>query len=216
MGVRSRFAAFAAAQLILLAFCTSAFASADCPGDDVQPTAASASDSAMAVVCDLNQVRAQSGLRALRWDSDLASGAQSQASDMAARHYFSHTTPEGLGVSDRIRPTGYIPANAFWTLSENLGFGTNALSPPSAIVAGWLDSAPHRENVLDPDLQDVGVGIARGPVSDGGASGAIYVADFGARGSADPTPRASSHKRRAHRCTRKVRRHARTCRARRR
>jgi uncharacterized protein YkwD len=189
MGVRSRFAAVAAAQLILLAVCTNASASAACPGDDVQQPLASASDSAMALVCDINQFRAQNGLRALRWDARLALGAQGHADDMAARHYFAHYTPEGLGLADRIEPTGYIPNNPDWTLSENLGFGTSTLSSPAATVNGWMNSPPHRENLLDPQIEDVGVGVARGVLTDDGVLGTIFVADFGARG-ADTPPKA--------------------------
>jgi uncharacterized protein YkwD len=189
MGVRSRFAALAAAQLILLAVCANASASAACPGDDVQLPSASAYDSAMALVCDINQVRAQNGLGALRWDWRLWSGAQEHADDMAARHYFGHITPEGLGLSDRIQPTGYIPNNPDWALSENLGFGTSTLSSPLATLTGWMNSAPHRENLLDSQMEDIGIGIARGALTSDGVLGTIFVADFGVR-AADTSPKA--------------------------
>ena len=189
MGAR-RLAATAAAPLVLLALCASASASEACPADVVEPTTDTAPAAALAVLCDVNVVRAEHGLRPLRWDSRLSNGARKLAADMAAHNYFSHVTPDGLRLEDRIRPTGYI---AGWStlLTENLGWGTNALSSPLSIVLGWMDSAGHRRNVLDPAMRDMGVGVAEGAVSEGGPTGVIYVADFGRRG----TARASVHKR---------------------
>jgi uncharacterized protein YkwD len=217
MGVRSRFAAVAVAQLILLCVCTSASASAACPGDGLQPTLGTMSDSAQALVCDINDFRADNGLAPLRWNSRLATGAQGHADDMAARHYFAHVNPEGRDVVARIRPTGYIPSDAEWSLAENLGFGTSSLATPTAIVAGWVDSAPHSQNMLDPGMEDVGVGIAQGTMSGDAQPGMFYVTDFGARGStaagtASRAHRSTRAKRKSLRCTRKVRVHGRRAR----
>jgi uncharacterized protein YkwD len=184
MGVR-KLAAIAAAHLVLLAFCTTASASVACPTDLVQPTTANADDAAFALLCDMNQLRQENGLKPLRWDWRLWYGAQQHATDMATRHYLSHFTLEGRGITDRIEPTGYIPDDPTWLLAENLGFGTQMLSSPLAIALGWMNSPPHRENLLDPEMRDAGVGIAEGPMTEGGPSGLIYVVDFGTRGSAD-------------------------------
>jgi uncharacterized protein YkwD len=167
--------------LVLLGICGNAVASPACPGDDVQPVAATAATTAQALLCDLNNVRAQNGLGALNWDWRLWAAAQRHAEDMADRHYFAHITPEGLALRDRVAPTGYLTSDTDWTLAENLGFGTSTLSPPSAIMDGWMNSAPHRENMFDPTVQDVGIGLAQGAVIDGGVAGTIYVVDFGAR-----------------------------------
>src|SRR3954467_392894 len=163
MGVRSRLVALGATCLMLLACSGNASASVACPGDEVQPTAATAYDSVMSLVCDVNEFRVRNGLRPLRWDWRLWSGAQSHATDMATRHYFAHTSPEGKGVADRMAPTGYIPQGLGWMLSENLGFGTNMLSSPVAISVGWMNSEIHRENMLDPDVDDIGIGLDFGP-----------------------------------------------------
>jgi uncharacterized protein YkwD len=182
MGVRNRLAAVMVAALMGLAmWSTNASASASCPGDEVPPTEATAYDSVMTLVCDINEFRARNGLRPLSWDWRLWYGAQNHAADMAARHYFAHVSPEGHGLGDRIAPTGYIPPAGGWTVSENLGFGTMMLSSPLAITVGWLNSEVHRENMLDPEVDNIGVGLGFGPVADGEQSGTIYVADFGHR-----------------------------------
>lgn len=223
MGVRGRFAALVAAQLVLLGFCGSAHASAACPGDDLQPAPAASDTVASALLCDLNQVRADNGLGLLQWDDRLATAAAGHASDMAANNYFSHNSLDGSDFVARIEPTGYIPSDdSQWTVAENLGFGTSVLSTPASIIAGWMNSAPHRQNMLDPTLQDVGIGIAQGSVTVGGLPGTIYVADFGARGTdvpSTPVARTTSRVRRrttrkvkSMRCTRKVRVHGRRAR----
>ncbi|HEX4733548.1 MAG TPA: CAP domain-containing protein [Thermoleophilaceae bacterium] len=181
MGVKGRCAGLVAAQLVLLGFCGNAVGSPACPGDDVQPAAATAATTAQALLCDLNNIRARNGLGGLKWDWRLWAAAQKHAEDMAGREYFAHITPEGLALRDRVAPTGYLTSDTDWTLAENLGFGTNTLSPPAAITDGWMDSAPHRENMLDPTVEDVGIGLAQGAVTDGGVVGTIYVVDFGAR-----------------------------------
>jgi uncharacterized protein YkwD len=181
MGARHTAVAAFAAQFVLLAFCSTASSSAACPGDSAQPTTAGADDVATAIVCDINVYRTSNGLRPLRWDSRLGSAAQAQATDMAARHYASHFTPEGVGLVERVESTGYISKGSNWSLAENLGWGTSYLSTPLAIVQGWIDSPEHRENILDPQVRDIGVGIAQGSISDGGQSGFVYVADFGMR-----------------------------------
>src|SRR5690349_12851015 len=122
MGVRGRFAALAAAQFVLLGFCGSAYASAACPGDDLQPALTASDTVATALLCDVNQVRAGNGLGLLRWDSRLATAAQGHAADMAANNYFSHNSLDGSDFVARIEPTGYIPTDTEWTVAENLGF----------------------------------------------------------------------------------------------
>lgn len=181
MGVRLRAGVAVAAQMVLLAFSGSASASSVCPADQTQPTNATAYDAAMAVVCDINYLRADKGLRPLRWDWRLWSSAQKLAEDMAGHRYASHVTPEGQGLADRLGPTGYIPNGSSWLAGENLGWGTSYLATPLAIVLGWLDSPKHRENLLDPEFRDIGVGMVQGAVSENGDVGVIYVANFGMR-----------------------------------
>src|SRR4051812_21148032 len=139
MGVRRLAAVAAASQLVLLAICSSASASGACPTDTIRPATDNGYDAAMAVVCDVNVMRTEHGLPPLHWDWRLWSGAQMLAADMAARHYAAHFTPEGVGMEGRMEPTGYIPQTGTdWQLAENLGWGTDVLSTPLAIVLGWM------------------------------------------------------------------------------
>lgn len=175
-------AACIAVQLVLLALCASASASPVCPADEIVPTLQTGYEAATSVVCDINAARTDHGLKPLRWDWRLWVAAQRLANDMAARRYASHVTPEGQTLANRVEPTGYVPPTPTWLLGENLGWGTSVLSTPLSIVIGWIQSPEHRENMLDPEFEDVGVGIQEGAISDNGQVGTIYVADFGMRG----------------------------------
>jgi uncharacterized protein YkwD len=132
-----------------------------------------------AVVCEINHVRAERGLGALAVDRRLRRAAVAHVRDMVSRRYFSHVTPEGKRLPDRLRASGYITGRAAWHVGEGLAWGRRELSTPSATVAAWMRSAPHRRIVLGAFLE-IGVGVARGVPF--GGRGATYAADFGRLG----------------------------------
>jgi uncharacterized protein YkwD len=172
---------------MLFAFSGSASASVACPEDLTPATTATASAAVVAIVCDINVVRVREGLKPLRWDWRLWAPAQQMAEDMGTRHYWSHVTPEGVHLEDRVAPTKYTSQDdGSWLLAENIGWGTAMYSTPLSIVLGWLNSPEHRENLLDPELEDIGVGMFEGSPVPEHTGGMIYVADFGRR--AEPEP----------------------------
>lgn len=181
MGVRHS-VAVAAIFAMLLGFCGKASASVACPTDLVVPNDTLAFDTVVGVVCDLNVMRAREGLAPLRWDWNLWAAAQRMAGDIRTRHYFSHITPDGRTLVDRVSETDYISPEADWELGENLGWGSDYLSTPLSIVLGWMNSPGHRANVLEPRFEEVGIGVAQGSPSADNPSGMVYVANFGTRG----------------------------------
>ena len=90
---------------------------------------------------------------ALRVDSDLRDAARAHSIDMAQRDYFSHTTPEGLTFDQRIRDSGYRGQ----PVAENIAAGQRS---PSSVVAAWMASAGHCQNIMRSSARDVGVGFA--------------------------------------------------------
>lgn len=175
-------AAGAVILAISLAFSSSASASVACPNDVVEASDYQAYERVEGLLCDLNVVRAENGLRPLRWSWHLWAAAQRMAGDIRTRKYFSHITPDGRNLADRVGDTGYIPDTDDWTLGENLGWGSGALSSPLSIVIGWMNSPGHRENVLDPTYEEVGIGVAQGSPMPENPSGMVFVADFGSQG----------------------------------
>jgi uncharacterized protein YkwD len=101
---------------------------------------------------------------------------------MARRNFFSHVTPGGADLGDRLRRAGYGRPGAGWRAGENLGWGTGPRATPAALVAAWLASPEHRRNMLRRSYRELGVGVARGEPT--GASdplpGATYALELGA------------------------------------
>jgi uncharacterized protein YkwD len=170
-------------------------ASVACPTDQDIPTAASP-EAAYALVCDLNALRARGGLKPLRWNWRLWIGAQRMAQEMGRKRFFSHQTPDGRSLADRIEPTGYFGRNSTWILAENLAWGDGALASPLAVAIGWMNSPDHRRNIMDPDLREIAIGMIAAEIGDSNG-GMVYVADFGTV-EQDPPKGKSSRAKRAH------------------
>jgi uncharacterized protein YkwD len=152
----------------------------ECPNADLVPAPGNIAAVRAAVLCLHNKVRAQHGLPALREDGDLRQAAAGHSSDMVDHRYFEHTTPGGRTMVDRIVGAGYVRANAAWMLGENLEWGTGRLATPRGAVKAWLDSPPHRANLLKRGYREVGIGVALG-VPNGDQPGATYTVDFGTK-----------------------------------
>jgi uncharacterized protein YkwD len=103
------------------------------------------------VVDLVNTERAKAGCDPLRVDPKLAQAAQDHSSDMAERDYFDHTTPEGLTFADRIVNAGYPTPGA-----ENIAVGQK---DAPQVMDGWMNSDGHRANILNCDLNTIGVGL---------------------------------------------------------
>lgn len=89
---------------------------------------------------------------ALRWNDKLAAAASAHSADMAARNYFSHTTPEGLSPSDRTQAAGYGRI-----VGENIAAGQRTMDEA---IAAWLKSPGHCSNIMNDRYQDYAIGCA--------------------------------------------------------
>lgn len=113
----------------------------------------------------VNRERVAAGLGTLGPDPELTEVARRHSTDMFARGYFAHVTPEGRDPFDRIRE-GNV---RFLTAGENLAL---AQSVPVA-HRGLMNSPGHRENILRPQFGRVGIGIM-----DGGRFGLMVTQNF--------------------------------------
>jgi uncharacterized protein YkwD len=113
----------------------------------------------------VNKERVKAGLKTLAPDPELTEVARRHSSDMFARGYFAHDTPEGRDPFDRMR-AGKV---SFLTAGENL-----ALAPTLQIAhTGLMNSPGHRANILHSQFGRVGIGIM-----DGGIRGIMVTQDF--------------------------------------
>lgn len=115
-----------------------------------------------AAIIELTNVyRGKQKLGALSANPDLTRAARAYAAYLAKYGQFSHTA-DGRQAGDRITSAGY----AWCQVGENLalhvdsrGFESRALAQKS--VEGWINSPPHRANMVAPYMTDIGVGVAR-------------------------------------------------------
>ncbi|MGI5372970.1 CAP domain-containing protein [Streptomyces sp. CA-251387] len=121
-----------------------------------------------AEVVDLtNRERARAGLRPLAVDPALTTAAQAYSADMAARAFYSHTSPEGSQPWDRA-----AAGSRMRTIGENIACGQRS---PAEVVEGWMNSPGHRANILKRDFTHIGIGFAGG-----GPAGTYWTQLFGA------------------------------------
>jgi uncharacterized protein YkwD len=152
-----------------------AVASAPCPSPPVPRTAAATRTARAAVLCLLNRERALRGLAGLTESRRLRAAAFGYAGRMVRRQYFAH---DRTGMTRRIRRTGFLRHHRYWTIGENLGWGSGTIGAPAGMVRAWMASPPHRRNILNRSFRQIGIGVVAG-VPLRGVHGATYVTDFG-------------------------------------
>ena len=100
-----------------------------------------------------NRDRAAAGLPAFQWDAQLAASARYHALMMAQRNTLSHQFPGELPVQQRATQAGA----RFSVIAENV-----AESPSvGALHTQWMNSAPHRANLLANDMNAVGIAVVQ-------------------------------------------------------
>jgi uncharacterized protein YkwD len=99
----------------------------------------------------VNQARRAQGLAPLRWDESLAAAARRHAAAMAEHGSAQHGFEGEPSLSARVKQAGV----RFSWLSENVTQGPS----PEFIHAQFMKSPPHRANILDRDMDSIGVGV---------------------------------------------------------
>lgn len=100
-----------------------------------------------------NAIRAQHGLGSLGSHSSLTSAARSHAQWMVTNG-LSHAGAGGSTPTQRILAAGY-PNGPGRMAGENVAGGQVSVAE---VMAGWMNSPPHRANILHPDYEEMGVG----------------------------------------------------------
>ena len=162
-------------------------ARAACPGAYAPALTLTAVRARHSTLCLINHIRRSHGLRALRPLVSLRRAASGFAQSMVQRGFFEHVGPDGRDLVARLRGTGFIRNDVYWTVGENLGWGVGDAARPTEIVRAWMHSGPHRHNLLARNYRRIGIGIDVGvPAASAAASakaqgGATYAVDFGVR-----------------------------------
>jgi uncharacterized protein YkwD len=136
-----------------------------------------------AVITRMNEIRRRHGLRALRHNSRLAAAADFHSRDMARKGYFEHDSANGTAFWRRIERFYASRGFRSWSVGENLLWATDSYGAAFA-VREWMQSPPHRENILSRGWREVGIGavsVASAPGAYRGRAVTIVTADFGSR-----------------------------------
>jgi uncharacterized protein YkwD len=108
----------------------------------------------------INAERRAQGLPPLSVDEPLTAVARAHAQDMVVRGYFAHVTPEGITLPDRLKDQGL----GFNWVGENIQRNTQPIDKTVQYAADWfMNSEPHRNNILNDRFKRIGVGVAEGP-----------------------------------------------------
>jgi len=98
-----------------------------------------------------NQTRAAHGLGALKWDPALAAAALRHCNRMAQEGPISHRYGGELDLTARASEAGAH----FSLIEENIAVG----STPARIHEAWMESPDHRDNLLNPAIDRVGIAV---------------------------------------------------------
>ena len=109
----------------------------------------------------LDRDRAANGLPALVRDPRLARIARRYSSEMEEMGDIAHLSRRSGNAVDRVRAAGILPMPR--VIAENVGRDYNAADAER----GFMASPGHRNNILNPALTHVGVGVALGKQEDG-------------------------------------------------
>jgi len=113
-----------------------------------------------------NQARADAGVAPLQMDEGLTEAARAHAAEMAARQQLSHQLPGEPSLMQRLATHSDLHLDR---AGENVAFSGNV----DQAQDGLMQSPPHRQNLLNPAYNVVGVGVVR-------SGYVLYIAqDFG-------------------------------------
>jgi len=107
---------------------------------------------AMEVAAIVNRERAANGLPVLKYSDELSTAANTRAKEIQT--YFSHTRPDGRSCFTAVTDMGI----RYRYIGENIAYGQRS---PVEVMNGWMNSQGHRANILSPNVEYMGIGVAQ-------------------------------------------------------
>ncbi len=102
-----------------------------------------------------NDYRLENGLNALSVNARLTQAAVNKAANLLTEQYFAHTSPEGKRFSQWIKDVNY----KYFYVGENLAID---FSDEQSLFLAWLDSPTHKDNIIKPQYQEIGIAALEG------------------------------------------------------
>lgn len=153
-----------------------------------------ASEVELLMLALINEERTSRGLDRLTINNALNETAEDHSQWMLDNDIFNHTGVGGSNHFDRIAAGDYELEGAFRT-AENIGWQSERGSEGIAddvrnIHASLMASPGHRDNILNPDFEDIGIGIERSDFR--GFDGIMITQNFGRTDAISDTPEQES------------------------
>ncbi len=117
-----------------------------------------------------NVERTNNDLAPLTYNSTLSQAALAKGNDMLAKGYWAHFAPDGTSPWSFFLSFGYKYRYA----GENLA---RDFADAGTAVNAWMNSPTHKENILNPNYKDIGIGVVEGNLA--GTDTTIIVQFFG-------------------------------------
>jgi len=131
----------------------------------------------------INNIRRNHGLRPLVVSNRLSAAASQHTREMGVDGYFSHESHDGSAFWKRIERWYASRGWGSWEVGENILYSAPYPSATGAITT-WMNSPPHRQNILDPAWREIGIAAVHFDAAPGtyrNAPVTIVTADFGSR-----------------------------------
>lgn len=142
----------------------------------------------------INEERASRGIAPLAINNALNASSEDHSAWMLGANVFNHTGSDGSSATQRIMAADYA-LEGRWGTAENLGWQSERGAPGIEddvrdIHQGLMESPGHRANILNPDLEDIGIGIETGPFTTGGQTydAVMITQNFGTSDAANSNP----------------------------
>jgi|GEM_PF-1283079 len=116
----------------------------------------------------INQARQNNNLPPVSLNSTLSQTADFKVNDMLTNNYFEHTSPAGVTPWSWFKKAGYNYAYA----GENLAIN---FSQTDDVFSAWMNSPAHRDNILNPNFNEIGLAVKNGSLQNHDATLAVLV-----------------------------------------
>ena len=124
-----------------------------------------------------NEFRAAHGMEPFCVQKNLMMAAQGHAEDMLRRGYYEHNTPEGVEHDKRISRAGYACNPQGCYTAENI-HNLPSDETMEKVFEDWINSADHRDNILNPNVREIGIGLKSGQSPERSGTMTRYTVNF--------------------------------------
>jgi uncharacterized protein YkwD len=137
----------------------------------------------VALVHEINDVRRERGLKPFVTSAKLSAAAAQHTREMGVVGYFEHESADSTAFWKRVER--WYPSKGWrsWSVGENLLYSSPDLTASEGVEL-WMNSPPHRANLLNRTWREIGISAIHFDAAPGEYDGepvTIVTADFGVR-----------------------------------